>query len=136
MSRGYCHLFGIMWIYSNSYGTYWIRICHKAVACLPCICFLLQVWFSKIQTWLFFACLLRLLSEQHANLDQLYFPFPPPFFMNLKKYDRVKHFGQLIFNSVLCLVSCSSKNQVPYFILNKECDQFAHERRIKILTIA
>ena len=37
--------------------------------------------------------------------------------------DTIKHFGQqTFFNSVLCLVSCSSKNQVPYFILNKGCD--------------
>ena len=26
-------------------------------------------------------------------------------------------------NSALPLVSCSSKNQIPYFILNKDCDQ-------------
>ena len=50
-----------------------------------------------------------------------------PVFMNLlvkvymKRHDRhdktlkTTHF----FNSVFCLVSCSSKNQVPYFILNK-----------------
>ena len=45
------------------------------------------------------------------------------FFMNwLSKYtrkdmtDTLKHFQQqTFFNSVFCLVSCSSKNQVPYF---------------------
>ena len=39
----------------------------------------------------------------------------------MKRHDR--HINTLwttdFFNSVFCLVSCSSKNQVPYFILNK-----------------
>ena len=39
----------------------------------------------------------------------------------MKRHDR--HNTTLgttdFFNSVFCLVSCSSKNQVPYFILNK-----------------
>ena len=56
-----------------------------------------------------------------------FFAYFFPVFMNLlvkvymKRHDRhdktlkTTHF----FNSVFCLVSCSSKNQVPYFILNK-----------------
>ena len=76
------------------------------------MCFSVCVWFIKIQSFylfIFFA----------------YFFFQ--FFMNLlfkiymKRHDR--HNKTLwttdFFNSVFCLVSCSSKDQVPCFILNK-----------------
>ena len=63
-------------------------------------------------------------SFQFFLLAYFFFHF---FFMNLlvkiymKRHDR--HAKTLwttgFFNSVFCLVSCSSKNQVPYFILNK-----------------
>ena len=72
--------------------------------------FLVRVWFSKIQAFNFLACL-----------------FFFQFFMNLlvkinmKRHDR--HNTTLwttdFFNSVFFLVPCSSKNQVPYFILKK-----------------
>ena len=79
-------------------------ICLKAAAC---ICFSVRVWFSKIQGLKFF-CLLNFFFQ---------------FFMNflVKIYKKIydKHNETLwttdFFNSVFCLVSCSSKNQVPYF---------------------
>ena len=80
------------------------KSCLKAAAR---ICFSVRVWFSKIQGLNFF-CLLNFFFQ---------------FFMNLlvkiyrKRYDR--HNETLwttdFFNSVFYLVSCSSKNQVPYF---------------------
>ena len=43
----------------------------------------------------------------------------------MKRHDRHNKtlYTTDFFNSVFCLVSCSSINQVPYFILKKSCDR-------------
>ena len=73
-------------------------LCLKAAAR---ICFSVRVWFSKIEGLNFFPCL-------------IFFPV----FMNLLvKIDRHNRtlWTTEFFNTVFCLVSCLSKNPVPYF---------------------
>ena len=46
--------------------------------------------------------------------------------------DTIKHIGQQVFFELCALsyfnlVSCSSKNQVPYFILDQGCDRLKHD---------
>ena len=86
---------------------------------LQAFVFSVRVYFSKIQDFnflclkhcffgFFFHCFMKFLVKIY-----------------MKRYER--HNTTLwitdFFNSVLCLVSCSSKNQVPYLILNLGCDQ-------------
>ena len=68
------------------------------------------------------------LIQQNSNFQYFLLAyFFPPFLMNflvkiyMKRHDRQNKtlWTTDFFNSVFCLVSCSSKNQVPYFILNK-----------------
>ena len=67
-----------------------------------------------------------LLIQQNSSF-YFFFPCLLSFFFNfacqtyMKRHDRHNKTLWTIdfFNSVFCLVSCSSKNQVPHFILNK-----------------
>ena len=85
-----------------------------------------KLYVSSCRTRLFFgACLIWFSKIQACDFFLLIFFFS--FFMNwlvkiyMKRHDR--HNKTLwttnFFNSVFCLVSRSSKYQVPYFILNK-----------------
>ena len=92
---------------------------NKKILCLKvavCICFAMRIWFSKIQAFHIFWWLHFLL----------------PVFMNLyvkiymKRYDRHNKTHWTSVYRLLELssyfVSCLSKNQIPYFILDKVCD--------------
>ena len=83
------------------------------------VCFSVRIWFRKIQAliFFFFFCLLIFFQFEMNLLVKIY----------MKKHNR--HNKTLctadFFNSVRCLVYCSSINQVPYFILKKKnnCDR-------------
>ena len=84
----------------------------KKIRCLKAaahICFLVCVWFSKIQAFNFFPF--------YSFSSKIY----------IKRNDRYTktHWTINFLNSVLWffLVSSSTKNEVPYFTLDKSCDR-------------
>ena len=86
------------------------KFCLKAATC---ICFSVHVWFSKIQAFWFFFCLLIFFFQFFMFMN-----FLVKIYMKIYDRHRKTLWTTDFFNSVFCL-SFSSKNQVPYFILNQ-----------------